>query len=275
MAEKLELLPDYLAFEDRGFWYHLPSRLKTFRLGAHKEGKITSLTQKIKWRLSLKSFILDSFIIDSDTLKMLNFKDSKLEKIEIRGGDMKRQYTDQLPVAVKKLILENMGIQELVGPFDNLENLQELSLAYNHLTKVNPIKLSVFSLNTLNVSGCDLCLISPCLVSMLYDENKNIKLGVIASGNWDMSVIDVRKILKVIKGLTIKVSQLDETLMDISKRYSRLECRFGTKSDSEKSESSEMEEVIPDYDSEDLYNRSESDLDEDDNGSSNKIIKKW
>ena len=63
--------------------------------------------------------------------------------------------------------------------------------------------------------------------------------------------------------------------MDISKRSSRLECRFGTKFDSEKSESSEMEEVIPDYDSEDLYNRSESDLDEDDNGSSNKIIKKW
>ena len=72
------------------------------------------------------------------------------------------------------------------------------------------------SLQYLDVSQCNLRLISPFVVSMLEEKNKNAKLRVYAIDNVNVSVIDIRRILKAIKGLSLVVSKFDKTLTEIS-----------------------------------------------------------
>lgn len=92
---------------------------------------------------------------------------------------------------------------------------------------------------------------------MLDDKNKNTQLEVIAFSNWNLSVIDLRKMLKAIKGLTIKVNDLDETLLNIFQHSSRLYCRRGSKPDSMKSVTSINKKIDTEIDSDDLYNGSD------------------
>ena len=61
-------------------------------------------------------------------LEFLNFKESRLEKIKIIEGDVKRFIADLFPVTVRNLSLKYMGIQQLSDSFENLENLRKLSL---------------------------------------------------------------------------------------------------------------------------------------------------
>ena len=87
-----------------------------------------------------------------------------------------------ISVSVKDLSLNEMGIQKLPDSFENLENLRSLSLFENQLRKVNSLKLPVSILQTLNVCRCNLRLISPFLVSMLEEKNKNVELEICAWG---------------------------------------------------------------------------------------------
>ena len=86
-------------------------------------------------------------------------------------------------------------------------------------------------------------------------------------GNTNISVIDIRTALKSIKGLSLEVDDFDKTLTEISKHSSRLTCESIISGlYSEESESSATEEVVPDYDPDDLYDGSDSSLDEEDAG---------
>ena len=91
-----------------------------------------------------------------------------------------------------------MGIQELSDSFEEMKELNSLSLEENQLQNVNPIKLPL-SLKSLDVRNCNLRVISPFLVSMLESENKDIKLNINARENWNLNVTDVRKMLKTLK----------------------------------------------------------------------------
>lgn len=156
------------------------------------------LTEKIKWPWWMEIFSLCGFYIDSDTLQLLNFHESGLERIYIRGGNVKKLRAEWFPIGVKNLSLPNMGIQELSDSFEEMKELNSLSLEENQLQNVNPIKLPL-SLKSLDVRNCNLRVISPFLVSMLESENKDIKLNINARENWNLNVTDVRKMLKTLK----------------------------------------------------------------------------
>lgn len=127
------------------------------------------------------------------------------------------------------------------------------------------------TLQTLNVCRCNLRLISPFLVSMLEEKNKNAELEICAWGNTNISVIDIRTALKSIKGFSLEVDDFDKTLTEISKHSSRLTCESIISGlYSEESESSATEEVVPDYDPDDLYDGSDASLDEEDTGDDTK-----
>ena len=57
---------------------------------------------------------------------------------------------------------------------------------------------------------------------MMDGKNKKAKLRVEATGNWNVSVVDIRRALKASKGLSLYLSKLDADLVEISKRSSRL-----------------------------------------------------
>ena len=267
MVEKFILHPQYLTFESLDFMYHLPNSLIKLHLISRKQGRLSPLIQMVKWPPSLCDITLENFNIDQSMLEFLNFKESNLEKIKIIKGDVKRFIADLFPVTVRNLSLKYMGIQQLSDSFENLENLRKLSLKGNQLRKVNPVKLPMSTLETLNLYQCNLRLISPFLVSMLEEKNKNAELKVYAWGNTNISVIDIRTALKSIKGLSLELNDFDKTLTEISKHSSRLTYESIISGlYSEESESSATEEVVPDYDPDDLYNGSDSSLDEEDAG---------
>ena len=91
----------------------------------------------------------------------MNFKESRLEEISIRGGNVNKLDADLFPTSVKYLTLREMKIQELSDSFENLENLRRLSLARNQLKMVNPVKLPVSTLQTLDLKQCNVRFISP------------------------------------------------------------------------------------------------------------------
>ena len=267
MVEKFILHPQYLTFESLDFMYHLPNSLIKLHLISRKQGRLSPLIQMVKWPPSLCDITLENFNIDQSMLEFLNFKESRLEKIKIIKGDVKRFIADLFPVTVRNLSLKYMGIQQLSDSFENLENLRKLSLKGNQLRKVNPVKLPMSTLETLNLYQCNLRLISPFLVSMLEEKNKNAELKVYAWGNTNISVIDIRTALKSIKGLSLEVDDFDKTLTEISKHSSRLTCESIISGlYSEESESSATEEVALDYDPDDLYDGSDVSLDEEDVG---------
>ncbi|KHC38682.1 hypothetical protein W5O_03653 [Candida albicans Ca6] len=267
MVEKFILHPQYLTFESSDFMYHLPNSLIKLHLISRKQGRLSPLIQMVKWPPSLCDITLENFNIDQSMLEFLNFKESRLEKIKIIEGDVKRFIADLFPVTVRNLSLKYMGIQQLSDSFENLENLRKLSLKGNQLRKVNPVKLPMSTLETLNLYQCNLRLISPFLVSMLEEKNKNAELKVYAWGNTNISVIDIRTALKSIKGLSLELNDFDKTLTEISKHSSRLQCKYFVYDPySKESKSSATEEVALDYDPDDLYDGSDSSLDEEDAG---------
>ncbi|KGQ86629.1 hypothetical protein MEO_03577 [Candida albicans P94015] len=267
MVEKFILHPQYLTFESSDFMYHLPNSLIKLHLIPRKQGRLSPLIQMVKWPPSLCDITLENFNIDQSMLEFLNFKESRLEKIKIIKGDVKRFIADLFPVTVRNLSLKYMGIQQLSDSFENLENLRKLSLKGNQLRKVNPVKLPMSTLETLNLYQCNLRLISPFLVSMLEEKNKNAELKVYAWGNTNISVIDIRTALKSIKGLSLELNDFDKTLTEISKHSSRLQCKYFVYDPySNESKSSATEEVALDYDPDDLYDGSDSSLDEEDAG---------
>ncbi|KGU04122.1 hypothetical protein MEY_05246, partial [Candida albicans 19F] len=153
---------------------------------------------------------------------------------------------------------------ELPASFKRLNNLRQLSLMGNQLRNVNSVRLPVSSLEVLNVRQCNLRLISPFLVSMFEESNKSAKLSIRATGNLNVNVIDVRIAMKAIKGLSLELNKFDETLREISNNSSRLSCIYGIFDPySDEAESSGTSEIVPDYDSDDLYNGSVFTPDED------------
>lgn len=256
-AEVLDLAAKNIVFTSLDFMYRLPNSLTRLQLLARSQGEMSPLTQKIKWPLVLGTFSLKGFSIDSSTLELLNLKESRLRKIEICKGNIQKLDNDLFPISVEELILNKMGIKELPESFENLENLRRLLLNRNQLEKVNRVKLPVSSLEHLELCLCNLRLVSPFLVSMYEEKNKDAKLKIHAPGNWNISVIDVRRTLKAIKGLSLLLSRYDETLEEISRRSSRLFAAFLTPDPyAPASEYSRPEEVISEYDSDDLYNGS-------------------
>ncbi|EEQ47139.1 conserved hypothetical protein [Candida albicans WO-1] len=164
-----------------------------------------------------------------------------------------------------------MGIHELSASFESLKNLYRLSLMGNQLRNVNSVKLPVSSLEVLNVRQCNLRMISPFLVSMLEEKNQNANLRVEATGNLNVNINDVRKVMKAIKGFSLDLNRFDETLREIAQKSSRLCCIFETFDPYfETPQSSETEEVVSDYDSDDLYSGSVFYSDEEDNAYNNK-----
>ena len=151
---------------------------------------------------------------------------------------------------MKDLSLRGMGIQQLSDSFENLENLQKLSLAGNELRELTSVKLPMATSEFLDVRHCNLRFISPFLVSMIDKKNKKAKLRVEATGNWNVSVVDIRRALKASKGLSLYLSKLDEDLVEISKRSSRLHFNGEL-----------LDTYIKKPKTDDLYNGSDSNLD--------------
>ena len=222
-----------------------------------------TIIQKIKWPLVLCDFVFKNFNTNYRTLELLNLKESKLEKISICGGGIKKLDVDLFPISVKDLALVEMGIHELPASFKRLNNLRQLSLMGNQLRNVNSVKLPVLSLDVLNVRQCNLRLISPFLVSMLEEKNQNANLRVEATGNLNVNINDVRKVMKAIKGLSLELNRLNDSILKISNHSYRLEAVYRDFDPYfETPQSSETEEVVSDYDSDDLYNGSVFYLDE-------------
>ena len=59
---------------------------------------------------------------------------------------------------------------------------------------------------------------------MVEEENRDAKLKVEATGNSNINVIDVRKLLKAIKGLSLDINCVDEALNRISDNSTRFSC---------------------------------------------------
>ena len=264
LAGELILEADYLTFESPEFMYHLPNSLTRLHLIANKQGEMSPIVQKIRWPLVLGDFVFENFNIDYHTLKLMNLNESRLEKISIcGGGGIKKLDVDLFPISVKDLALMEMRIHELPASFKRLNNLRQLSLMGNQLNKINPVKLPVSSLEVLNVRQCNLRLISPFLVSMLEENNQNANLRVEATGNLNVNINDARKVMKAIKGLSLELNRLNDSILKISNHSYRLRAVYRDLDPYfEKSKSSENEEVVSDYDSDDLYSGSVFYLDE-------------
>ena len=259
MAKEFSLNASYLTFESMDFMYLLPADLVRLNLFARELGKINPITQMVEWPLKMSEINFKNFNIDYFKLKQLNLKESGLTKIYISGGDVKKLDAGLFPVSVKDLSLTEMGIQQLPDSFENLKNLQKLSLQGNQLREVTSVKLPMATLETLDVNQCNLRLISPFVVSMLEEKNKNAKLRVYAIDNVNVSVIDIRRVLKAIKGLSLVVSKFDKTLTEISKHSSRLHCQY-----------THVDPRIKQPEIDDLYNGSDSGSDEESSVTKNK-----
>ena len=251
MAKEFILAAEYFSIDSIDFMYHLPSNLTHLSLHAIELGQMKSLAQMVKWPPMLRKFTLINFNIDHFKLKQLNLKESRLTKIHIYQGNVKTLDAGLFPVSVKDLSLTEMGIQQLPASFENLENLQKLCLWQNQLRDVTSVKLPMATLETLDLSICNLRFISPFLVSMFEEKNKNAKLRVTAKENANVSVIDIRRALKAIKGLSLDLDEFDKTLIEISKHSSRLDCEYRC-----------YDFCIEEPETDDLYNGSESGLDE-------------
>ena len=259
MAKEFILAAEYFSIDSIDFMYHLPSNLTHLSLHAIELGQMKSLAQMVKWPPMLRKFTLINFNIDHFKLKQLNLNESGLTKIYISGGDVKKLDAGLFPVSVKDLSLTEMGIQQLPDSFENLENLQKLCLWQNQLRDVTSVKLPMATLETLDLSICNLRFISPFLVSMFEEKNKNAKLRVTAKENANVSVIDIRRALKAIKGLSLDLDEFDKTLIEISKHSSRLDCEYRC-----------YDFCIEEPETDDLYNGSESGLDEESSGTKKK-----
>ena len=259
MAKEFILAAEYFSIDSIDFMYHLPSNLTHLSLHAIELGQMKSLAQMVKWPPMLRKFTLINFNIDHFKLKQLNLNESGLTKIYISGGDVKKLDAGLFPVSVKDLSLGGMGIQQLPDSFENLENLQKLCLWQNQLRDVTSVKLPMATLETLDLSICNLRFISPFLVSMFEEKNKNAKLRVTAKENANVSVIDIRRALKAIKGLSLDLDEFDKTLIEISKHSSRLDCEYRC-----------YDFCIEEPETDDLYNGSESGLDEESSGTKKK-----
>ena len=254
MAEEFILQAEYLTFEGLDFVYHLPTSLTRLHLIAQEQGKISPITKKIKWPLVLGSFELQNFGLGRKTLRLLNLKESRLGRIYICGGKIKKLDVDLFPTCVKDLTLLNTGIQKLPASFERFNNLRKLSLMGNQLNKVNSVKLPVSSLDNLDVSYCSIDLISPFLVSMYEEKNKNAKIRVVAMRNLNVNVGDVKKAIKAIEGLYLSLNGYDKTLRNLSQKCSRLWYVYDTVDlYFEMSKFSGIGDIIPYYDSDDIY----------------------
>ena len=99
----------------------------------------------------------------------------------------------------------------------------------------------------------------------MFEKEREPKVKNRRYGNLNVNVIDIRRVLKAIKGLSLDLNSFDETLRKFAQQSSRLCCIFETFDPySDEAESSGTSEVVPDYDSDDLYNGSVFTLDEED-----------
>ena len=116
-ADTLVLTADYMIIESMEFMYHLPKGLTNLGFLAHKMGRIMKpLTEKIKWPWWMEIFSLCGFYIDSDTLQLLNFHESGLERIYIRGGNVKNYVLSGFQLVLKSQ-LTKYGNSRIVGFF--------------------------------------------------------------------------------------------------------------------------------------------------------------
>ncbi|KGU02811.1 hypothetical protein MEQ_05235 [Candida albicans P87] len=185
-----------------------------------------TIIQKIKWPLVLCDFVFKNFNTNYRTLELLNLKEFRLREIRFSGGHVKELSIDLFPVSVENLTLMEMGIHELSASFESLKNLYRLSIMRNRLKRVSSVELPVSSLEVLDLSQCNLRMISPFLVSMLEKKNQNPKLTIDATGNLNVNINDVRKIMKAIKGLSLELNRLNETIRKIANKSYRLEAIY-------------------------------------------------
>lgn len=264
MAEQIKLLATCVTFESWDFMYHLPNSLTSLHLATIDKENPIHINQRIKWPLMLGSFTLKGFDINCNALELLNMKESRLEVINISECNIETLNIDLFPISVKNLTLMQIGIRELPASFEKLKNLRELSLMRTRLKKVNPVKLPISSLKVLDLCQCDLRLLSPFLISMLEEKNKNAKLLVDATGNWNLNITDVKSALKAIRGLSLHLNKPNSTLSELFQYFSRVDCMFNVIDPY--FEEPEAEEVaVSDYDSKDFYKGSLIGLNGEDN----------
>ena len=186
-----QVTANYFYFETPDFMYHLPDGLEHLQLVSRKDGDMGQLYNKVQWPKSLKIFRLHYFSFNPRSLAFLKLSKSCLEEIDIRGGHYKRLNADSLPKSVRVLILKKMGIQELCGSFERLNNLNKLLVTHTNLRNQAPIKLPVSSLSLIDLRYCKLDTKSPFVVSIRQEKNKNTCLKVKESDFWGMSDMEM------------------------------------------------------------------------------------
>ena len=186
-----QVTANYFYFETSDFMYHLPDGLEHLQLVSRKDGDMGQLYNKVQWPKSLKIFRLHYFSFNPRSLAFLKLSKSCLEEIDIRGGHYKRLSADSLPKSVRVLILKKMGIQELCGSFERLNNLNKLLVTHTNLRNQAPIKLPVSSLSLIDLRYCKLDTKSPFVVSIRQEKNKNTCLKVKESDFWGMSDMEM------------------------------------------------------------------------------------
>lgn len=186
-----QVTANYFYFETSDFMYHLPDGLEHLQLVSRKDGDMGQLYNKVQWPKSLKIFRLHYFSFNPRSLAFLKLSKSCLEEIDIRGGHYKRLSADSLPKSVRVLILKKMGIQELCGSFERLNNLNKLLVTHTNLRNQAPIKLPVSSLSLIDLRYCKLDTKSPFVVSIRQEKNKNTRLKVKESDFWGMSDMEM------------------------------------------------------------------------------------
>ena len=186
-----QVTANYFYFETSDFMYHLPDGLEHLQLVSRKDGDMGQLYNKVQWPKSLKIFRLHYFSFNPRSLAFLKLSKSCLEEIDIRGGHYKRLNADSLPKSVRVLILKKMGIQELCGSFERLNNLNKLLVTHTNLRNQAPIKLPVSSLSLIDLRYCKLDTKSPFVVSIRQEKNKNTCLKVKESDFWGMSDMEM------------------------------------------------------------------------------------
>lgn len=112
--------------------------------------------------------------LHSHSLELWNFHESNLEEIDIQGGTLDQLNADALPTSLVVLTLQNLQMQKLRGSFENLKNLQELTLVHNNLENKTHMKFP--SLKFLDLGYCKFDLIPPVSVSLIKERRSLLTL---------------------------------------------------------------------------------------------------
>ncbi len=174
LMKHFQIQANRLVFPSSQFMYSLPDGLELLQLLSSEKGKLSQLTQKVNWPKSLKVFGIRRLRLHSHSLELWNFHESNLEEIDIQGGTLDQLNADALPTSLVVLTLQNLQMQKLRGSFENLKNLQELTLVHNNLENKTHMKFP--SLKFLDLGYCKFDLIPPVSVSLIKERRSLLTL---------------------------------------------------------------------------------------------------